>query len=86
MSESQIKGITVFNEDEDYLNRKNDFEVWKLITDSEKKKMGPAVYSTLRGCARKAFRDLKPSDIGKLNILAKIRKEFEQQMIKIVKK
>ena len=40
-------------------------EVWKLFTDTEKKKMGPAVYLTLTGRAREAVRDLKPADIGK---------------------
>ena len=58
------KAPPVFNEEEDYLNWKNDLEVWKLFTDTEKK-MGPAVYLTLTGHAREAVRDLKPADIGK---------------------
>ena len=65
MAVSQIKAPPVFNEEEDYLNWKNDLEVWKLFTDTEKKKMGPAVYLTLTGRAREAVRDLKPEDIGK---------------------
>ena len=65
MAVSQIKAPPVFNEEEDYLNWKNDLEVWKLFTDTEKKKMGPAVYLTLTGRAREAVRDLKPADIGK---------------------
>ena len=44
MTASQIKVPTVFNEEEDYLNWKNDLEVWKLSIDTETKKMGPAVY------------------------------------------
>ena len=39
-------------------------EVWKLFTDTEKKKMGPAVYLTLTGRTKEAVRDLKPADIG----------------------
>ena len=62
---SQIKAPPVFNEKEDYLNGKNDLEVWKLFTDTGKKKMGPAVYLTLTGRAREAVRDLNPADIGK---------------------
>ena len=62
---SQIKAPPVFNEEEDYLNWKNDLDVWKSFTDTEKKKMGPAVYLTLTGRAREAVRDLKPADIGK---------------------
>ena len=65
MTASQIKAPPIFNEEEDYLNWKNYLEVWKLFTDTEKKKMGPAVYLTLTGRAREAVRDLKPADIGK---------------------
>ena len=65
MAVPQIKAQTVFNEEEDYLNWKNDLEVWKLFTDTEKKKMSPAVYLILTGHAREAVRDLKPVDIGK---------------------
>ena len=64
MAASQIKAPPVFNEEEDYLNWKNDLEVWKLFTDT-KKEMGPAVYLMLTGHAREAVRDLKPADIGK---------------------
>ena len=38
MAVSQIKAPPVFNEEEDYLNWKNDLEVWKLFTDTEKKR------------------------------------------------
>ena len=65
MAMSQIEAPPVFNEEEDYLNWKNDLEVWKLFTETKKRKMRPAVYSTLTGCAREAVRDLKPTDIGK---------------------
>ena len=65
MTASQIKALPVFNEEEDYLHWKNDLEAWKLSTDTEKKKMGPAVYLMLTGRAREAVRDLKPTDIGK---------------------
>ena len=65
MTASQIKAPPVFNEEEDFLNWKNDLEVWKLFTATEKKKIGPAVYLTLTGRAREAVRDLKPADIGK---------------------
>ena len=65
MTASQIKAPPVFNEEEDYLNWKNDLEVWKLSTDTEKKKRGPAVYLMLTGRAREAVRNLKPADIGK---------------------
>ena len=37
MAASQIKAPPVFNEEGDYLNWKNDLEVWKLFTDTEKK-------------------------------------------------
>ena len=65
MTASQIKAPPVFNEEEDYLNWKNDLEVWKLFTDTGEKKMSPAVYLMLTWCAREAVRDLKPADIGK---------------------
>ena len=40
MAASRIKALPVFNEEEDYLNWKNDLEVWKLFTDTEKKEDG----------------------------------------------
>ena len=67
MAGSQIKAPPVFNEEEDYLNWKNDLEVWKLFTDTEKRKMSPAVYLTLTGRAREAVRDLKTSGYWKRN-------------------
>ena len=47
MTASQIEVPPVFNEEEDYLDWKNDLEVWKLFTHTEKKNMGPVVYLIL---------------------------------------
>ena len=42
----------------------NDLPIWKMFTDLEKKKQGPAVYLTLSGRARECVRDLKPEKIS----------------------
>ena len=60
-----IKYPPVFDpdEDNDYVSWKNDVEVWKLYT-SEDKKLGLAIYLSLKGKARDAVRELKPQDLN----------------------
>ena len=61
-----IKYPPVFDpdEDDDYVSWKNDVEVWKLYTNEDKKKLGLAIYLSLKGKARDAVRELKPQDLG----------------------
>ena len=82
MTASQVKAPPVFNEEEHYLNWENDLEVWKLFTDTEKKKMGPAVYLMLSGCTREAVRDLKPADNGKETGLDEIIVKLDADYLK----
>ena len=52
------------NEDDDYVSWKNDAEVWKLYTSEDKKKLGLAVYLSLKGKVRDAVREWKPQDLN----------------------
>ena len=50
--------------DVNYEDWKRDVEIWKMFTDLEKKKQGPALYLSLKGNAKECVRELKPADIG----------------------
>ena len=52
------------DEDDDYVSWKNDVEIWKLNTSEDKKKLGSAIYLSLKGKARDAVRELKPQDLN----------------------
>ena len=64
---SNIKSLPVFHpeEDDDYLNWKNDVSVWKVFTDTKVEKLGPAVYLSLKGKSCEAVRSLAIDDLGK---------------------
>ena len=61
---SKLKAPPVFNEEDDYLAWKNDVEVWRMYTDLDKKKIGPAVYLSLTNRAREAVRCIEASCVG----------------------
>ena len=59
---TNIKSPPVFNpdEDDDYVNWKNDVGIWKLFTEL-KEEIGAAVYLCLKGKAREVVRELSES-------------------------
>ena len=82
MAASHMKALPVLRDEDDYLNWKNDLEVWRLFTDADKKKMGLAVYLTLTGRARETVRELKPSDLAKDDGLDIIVKKLDAVYLK----
>ena len=62
---NNIKNPPSFDpETDDFVSWKNDLSVWKMFSDYQKKKIGPAVYLSLKGKAREAVRTM---DVTKLN-------------------
>ena len=64
---SNVKSPPVFHPEEydDYSAWKNDLEIWRLVTDFPKTKLGPVVYLNLKGKARESVRNMKAEDLGK---------------------
>ena len=62
---SSIKSPPAFNPEEgdDYESWKSDVNVWRLFTKDEEKRLGPAVYLSLKGSARDAVRELEPAEL-----------------------
>ena len=79
---NSIKAPPVLNEVDDYLNWKNDIEVWQIFADTKPEKQGPTVYLTLTGRARDAVRELKPVDIGKADGLETIIRKLDAVFLK----
>ena len=55
----------VLSDSDGYLNWRADQEIWKMFTNLEKKKRGPAVFLSLTGQARECVRALGAEEIGK---------------------
>ena len=81
-SAPSVKAPPVLTDENDYLNWKNDIEIWKLFTDSKAEKHGPAVYLMLTGRARDAVRELNAADIGKADGLDKIITKLDSVFLK----
>ena len=69
---NQLKSPPVLQDEEDYLNWKQDLDIWQLYTDLDKKKQGPAVYLCLSGKAKKCARSLTMEELGANDGVAKI--------------
>ena len=69
-------------EDDDYMAWRNDFEVWKLLTETKPEKVGLSVYLSLKGQARDVVRHLKPSEIGAEGGYEKIMAELDKVYLK----
>ena len=58
-----------FEEEAGYENWKNEFEIWMLVTDLEKKKQALAVTLSLTGKAREAALNIKAEDLNKDDVI-----------------
>ena len=79
-----LKTPPILSDDIPYSDWKNDVNIWKLYTDLDKKKRGPALYLTLTGKARECVRSLKAEEIGGDNgldlIVNKLNAVFEDDI------
>ena len=78
-----MKEPPVFNPDggDSYSNWKNDVQVWSLLC-SDKKKVGPAVYISLKGGAKDAVRSIAIDDLAKAEGIDLILKELDKIYLK----
>ena len=72
MANNNLKSPPVLKDEEDYLNWKQDLEIWQLYTDLDKKKQGPAVYLVLSGKSKECARSLTKEELGANDGVAKI--------------
>ena len=81
---TSLKTPPILTDEIQYSDWKNDMEIWKLYTDLDKKKQGPALYLTLSGKARECVRGLKSAEIGDEGglqlILTKLDAVFEDDV------
>ena len=84
MATSSQKTPPVLNDDVNYADWKMDVNVWKMFTQLEDDKQGPALYLSLNGKARDCVRELSLEDIGGENgfqlIIDKLDKIFEDNV------
>ena len=59
-----LKTPPLLTDDISYDDWKADLSIWKLFTELEAKKQGPALYLSLSGKARECVRALTPEQIG----------------------
>ena len=79
-----LKQPPVFDPDggDTYQDWKSDVEVWKLFTKDEAKRIGPAVYLSLRGNAREAVRGIDTKELGADNGYDKIMEALDKVYLK----
>ena len=61
----------VFTEEDNYMSRKMDIKVWKMITDLDKKQ-GPTVCLTMARWAWEAVREIPAIELGENDEFGKI--------------
>ena len=79
-----LKQPPVFDPDggDAYQDWKSDAEVWKLFTKDEAKRIGPAIYLSLKGNAREAVRGIDAKYLGTDNGYDKIVAELDKIHLK----
>ena len=78
---NSIKTPPILTDETNYQDWKADLAIWKLFTDLEKKKQGPALYLSLNEKGRECVRELKAIEIGAEGgfelIITKLDRVFE---------
>ena len=79
-----LKQPPVFDPDggDSYQDWKSDVEVWKLFTKDEAKRIGPAVYLSLKGNAREAVRAIDTKVLGQDDGYDKIMEALDKVYLK----
>ena len=78
-----LKMPPILQDEDSYLEWKEDLKVWELFTDLEKKKRGPAIYLTLSGHARDCVRGLDPAtEIGSVDGVKLILEKLDAVFLK----
>ena len=79
-----LKQPPVFDPDggDSYQDWKCDVEVWKLFTKDEAKRIGPAVYLSLKGNAREAVRGIDAKELGNDDGYNKVMEALDKVYLK----
>ena len=72
-----LKTPPVLADEDGYTNWKQDLEVWRMYTDIDKKRQGPAVYLCLSGPARDCVRDIDSAVLGSETGVEKIIEKLD---------
>ena len=70
---SKLKALPMFNDAVDeYIDWKYDVSIWKMFTDYDAAKQGPAVFLNLQGKAKEAIREIPAEELGQADGVDKI--------------